>query len=395
MADSSIIGKTADMMVSGQEVEERRTDFVCVLALVDTTASNAIALPVRDAFDPRMPTSEVRVVAASSERDLLAPTLPDVCIAVSGRRPEDLIPGICELAAAGVPVAIVAESALDVPPMPLGETALQRVSIISATTTEVLLDKLAEWLVEATNKGIAMAANFPFCRKAKVRKLTNDMAVETAMNRAKQGPGGELPSVAVSQARLALSIAAVNGQPLSLRRVPEVVSAIGVGVGSRMLANKYLGKIPVVGWLFEAGLGYLGTEATGKTLQHRFDRREAKAAKRAGEEVPASRKAIASGGIPAARRLVESTQVGVHPATSIVATRVSEPTIGRPRHMRPIVVEDVLDVPVERMEEEPVRETAPAKNDGVPLRSHAVCDVRLLTEDKGSGYILYGTGAGA
>lgn len=395
MADSSIIAKTADMMVSGQEVEERRTDFVCVLALVDTTASTSIALPVRDAFDPRMPTSEVRVVAADSERDLLAPTLPDVCVAVSGKRPEDLVPGICELAAAGVPVAIVAESALDVPPMPLGETALQRVSIISATTTEVLLEKLAEWLIEATHKGIAMAANFPFCRKAKVRKLTNDMAVETAMNRAKQGPGGELPSVAVSQARLALSIAAVNGQPLSLRRVPEVVSAIGVGVGSRVLANKYLGKIPVVGWLFEAGLGYLGTEATGKTLQHRYDRREAKAAKRAGEEAPAPHRAIGATVAPAARRLVESSQVGAQAATSIVAARGTDAAFRKPRHLRPVAVDDVLDVPVENVAEKPARSQATVEGAGVPLRSHAASDVRLLSGDKGGGYILYGTGAGA
>ncbi len=277
MATSSIISTTSDMMRSGNEIEERRTDYVCVLALVDVTAPKTLALPVRDAFDPRLPTSQVRVVAVGSGVDLLAPTLPDVCVAVMGRNAEEVADSVCELAAAGVPVALVVESALDVPPLPVGETAARRVSIISATSTEVLIDRLAEWLVGATNKSIAFAANFPFCRRAKVRELINDYAMEAAVDTAKAGPKGELPSMALNQARLALAIAAVNGQPLALGRIPEVLTAVGAGFWSRNVADKALGKIPLVGWLAQAGFGYIETQATGLTLQHRFDKRSIKA----------------------------------------------------------------------------------------------------------------------
>lgn len=277
MAGSSIIVKTTDMLRSGQEVEERRRDYVCVLAFVDTTAPKSLVLPVRDAFDPRMPSAGVRVVAAGSGTDLLAPSIPDVCVAVLGRNERAIVAGVCELAAAGVPVALVVESALDAVSLPLGETARRRVSTIAATSSEVLLERLAEWLIDATDKSIAFAANFPFCRKAKVRALINESAMETMIGAAKLGPGAELPSMAVNQARLALTIAAVNGRPLEFGRVPEVLSAVGAGFGSRMFANKALGKIPVVGWLFEAGFGYLGTQATGRTLQHRFDKRDKKA----------------------------------------------------------------------------------------------------------------------
>ncbi len=277
MSSSSIIAQTGDMVRSGQEFEERRCDYVCVLALVDTTAPKSLVLPVRDAFDPRLPTSDVRVMAAGSGADVLAPTVPDVCVAVLGRNASAIRAGVCELAAAGVPVAIVVESALDAIDLPLGETAKKRVNTISATNEEVLLDRLAEWLVDATDKSIAFAANFPFCRRAKVRELINDYAMENMMGAAKLGPGAELPSMAVNQARLALSIAAVNGRPLALGRVPEVLSAICAGFGSRMFANKALGKIPMVGWLFEAGFGYLGTQATGRTLQNHFDKRDRKA----------------------------------------------------------------------------------------------------------------------
>lgn len=277
MAGSSIIATTNDLIRFGAEAEERRCDYVCVLALVDRTAPRAPALAVRDALDPRLPTSDVRVIGTGSDADLLAPTVPDVCVAVMGSDVTGISAGVCELAAAGVPVALVVESALDAPRLRLGETALSRVTVISAASAQVLVERLAEWLVGATDKGIALAANFPFCRRAKVRSLINQYAMENAMGTARRGPGASLPSMTANQARLALAVAAINGQPLALGRIPEVLSAIGAGLGSRMVANKALGKIPLVGWVFQAGFGYLGTQATGRTLQRRFDKRERRA----------------------------------------------------------------------------------------------------------------------
>lgn len=274
MASTSIITKTGDLIQSGREAERRRTDYVCVLALVDTTAPASLVLPVKDALDPRLPTADVRVVAAGTSTDLLAPPVPDVCVAILGNDAEGIAEDVCELACAGVAVAIVAESALDVPDLSLGPLAAERVSILSATNAQVLTDRLAEWIVDATDKSIAMAANFPFCRKAKVRELVNESAMETATATAKLGPGADVPSMTASQVRLALTIAAINGQPLALGRIPEVLTAVSAGFGSRMMANKALGKLPFVGWFFKVGMGYLGTQATGRTLQHRFEKRE-------------------------------------------------------------------------------------------------------------------------
>lgn len=303
---SSIITKTTDLLQSGREAEELRTDHVCVLALVDRTAPKTLALPVRDAFDPRLPSAEVRVVGVGSGTDLLAPTVPDLCVAVLGHDARGISGGVCELAAAGVPVAIVAESALDVPALPLGATAARRVSIISATSPEVLEERLAEWVIAVTSKSVAIAANFPFCRRAKVRELVKSYAVENAVGTAKLGPGAELPSMTVNQARLALDIAAINGQPLALGRIPEVLSAIGAGFGSRMFANKALGRIPLFGWLFQAGFGYLGTQATGMTLQRRFDKKERKAS---GQEEP-EKPSVARRAFDAARSLAARSEGG-------------------------------------------------------------------------------------
>ena len=273
---SSIIARTGDMIRSGREAEERRTDYVCVLALVDTTAPASLVTPVKEALDPRLPTADVRVVAVGGNSDLPGVPLPDVCVAILGYDGVGIAEEVGVLAREGIPVAVVAESALDVPELALGRAAAERVSILSATSAEVLTDRLAEWIVQASDKSIAMAANFPFCRKAKVRELINDSAAQTAAATAKLGPGAELPSMTASQVRLALTIAAINGQPLALGRIPEVLTAVSAGFGSRMMANKALGKLPFVGWFFKVGVGYLGTQATGHTLQHRFEKRERK-----------------------------------------------------------------------------------------------------------------------
>ncbi|MBP3892980.1 MAG: hypothetical protein J6D34_02950 [Atopobiaceae bacterium] len=277
MTNTSFIAQTADVFRTGQEAEERRCDYVCVLALVDTTAPRSLVLPVRDVLMPRLPTADVRVVGVGGSNSLLVPTKPDVCVALVGSDGRSVAKDVRELAEAGVPVALVVESALDAPTLSLSDDDARRVSILSATNSDVLLDRLAEWLVGATDKSIAMAANFPFCRRAKVRELTKEYATELAVQTAKKGPGSELPSMTANQASLALTIAAINGQPLSLGRIPEVLSAIGTGYGSRMFANKTLGKLPVIGWLFQAGFGYIGTQATGYSLQRRFDKKELRA----------------------------------------------------------------------------------------------------------------------
>ena len=335
MAYSSFIAQTADVFRSGQEAEERRCDYVCVAAFVDTTAPRGLVLPVRDALIPRLPTADVRVVPVGKSSRLLVPTAPDVCIALVGRDGQAIADGVCMLAEAGVPVALVVESALDAPALPLSEYEAQYVSIISAISPDVLLDRLAEWLVDATDKGIAMAANFPFCRRAKVRELTKEYATDLAVQTAKRGPKAELPSLTVNQASLALNIAAVNGQPLSLGRIPEVLSAIGTGYGSRMFANKALGKIPFIGWLFQAGWGYIGTQATGYSLQRRFDKKELRA----------------SGEIP------ERTAIGG--------------TVDKVRQLASGAVSRVK------------------QREGSVVRSSSGSEVRLLPESQDGGFLLY------
>lgn len=277
MPTSSFINRASDLVKSGRESEERRTDHVLILILVDTTAPRTLAVPVRDAFDPRLPGGEVRVHDVTHAYEWANMPLPDACVAICANNPRAVADEVTELALDGVPVAIIVESVLDAPRLSLGMEAAQNVSVVAGTNAEVLSDRLAEWLISVTDKSIACAANFVFCRRAKVRELTKQYAIETAMGTAQRGGTSDLGMMVINYAQLALSIAAVNGEPLALRRIPEVMTAVGAGFGSRMMADKALGKIPLVGTLAKAGFEFLGAEATGMALQARFDKQERKA----------------------------------------------------------------------------------------------------------------------
>jgi hypothetical protein len=273
MAESSLLIRANELVRTGREVELRRLDRIEVLCLVDTSAPRSLVLPIRDAFDPRLPGATVRVCALGEEGDLYA-RLPDVCVCVQGSQADAAALAACQLAIARVPVALVVESSLDVLDLPLDERERSYVSVLPASSEEVLLDRLAEWLLSSTDKDVACAANFPFCRRAKANQVIADFAHQSASEAMLLGPRAELPSMTDRHVRLALALAAINGEPLALGRVPEVAAATFAGIGSRAMANKGLGRLPLVGWLFKVGFGYLGTEAAGRTLQRHYDRRE-------------------------------------------------------------------------------------------------------------------------
>lgn len=319
MATTTLITRAADIVKAGRESEERRTDHVLVLILVDTTAPRELVLTVRDAFDPRLPGGEVRVHALGDKEQWAQMPDPDVCVTLVGSRTALVADEVTDLAFRGVPVALVVESVLDAPRLSLGSSA-QLVSVVAGTSPEVLRDRLAEWLIGATRKSVAFAANFAFCRRAKTRELVNSFAVDNAMVMAQTRGKADLPLMIYNQARLALDIAAVNGEPLALRRIPEVLAAAGAGFGSRMMANQVGGRLPFVGMFFKAGFDFLGTEATGMALQARFDKRERIAS---GEEIPPSKASqLASRAVKAVKTRVQGREGSVVRSTGDSTVRL-------------------------------------------------------------------------
>ena len=169
-----------------------------------------------------------------------------------------------------VPCALVAESALDVPDY--GADAEGLFGVVSASSPEALPFKLGQWLSDHVENRIALAANFPCCRDAVVTALANACAVDNAAIGAISFiPGSDFPLMTVSQAKLALDIAAAYGCGLEISRAAELAGVVGLGLAYRGLARSVAGLVPGLGWAFKGAMGYAGTMATAKAVQARFE----------------------------------------------------------------------------------------------------------------------------
>ena len=74
-----------------------------------------------------------------------------------------------------------------------------------------------------------------------------------------------------NQAKLALDIAVAYGRGLDPWRAVELAGVVGAGFGYRALARAVSQTVPGLGWVFKGAMGYVGTVATARALQVRFD----------------------------------------------------------------------------------------------------------------------------
>lgn len=265
------MGDVASVVSAGRASESQRTAEVAVLLLVDPTAAPERALALKHAFVPELGTSVVRV--GGLDRALVASRRFDAAVVLAGADAAGSQAIAEEVARCGCPVALVVESSLDVRRPQLPETVAALIDVISVASADALASRIATWIVAAAaEKRIALAANFPFCRKAAVSEVVGSCALENAAVGAVQIiPGADFPIMCVNQIRLALDIAACHGQPISVERLADIGGVFGVGLLYRYVARTLVGLVPGVGWLLKGAVGYAGTVATGQALSLRFN----------------------------------------------------------------------------------------------------------------------------
>lgn len=260
------VDKVLDVLKSGKESAKSQQEPVFVGIHVCEGAPADITLAVKEAFLPQMPDGYVSVT--SSERTTVPQGFsPDVCVVIVGTEAREAASMATSFVRLGVPVALVAQSTLDVPRLDLGDEQEALVSTVAATSVDALMQKLAEWLVRSSEKSLSMAAHFPFCRKAKVSDLINACSLQNAgVGAVSLIPGADLPVMTANQAKLALDIAAAHGEGLSAGRAVELAGVVGAGFAYRQVARTVLGAIPVAGIAIKAVMGYAGTQATGRAV---------------------------------------------------------------------------------------------------------------------------------
>lgn len=284
MARKVSFGRVADVAHAGRVAFRGRDERVVIHVLVDPLCPRGLALATRRALAAERLGGVVEVAPVGAPP---AGERPDAAVVLAGK--SDVAELVGSYARSGVPVGIVVEGALDAPAIELPEQAAALVGVIACSEPDALPDHLASWLASATDKGIALAANFPFCRRAVVDSLVARCAVENAaVGAISLIPGSDLPVMTANQAKLALDIAAAYGRGVEPSRAAELAGVVGGGLLWRAVARTLVGMLPGVGALLKAGVGFGGTMATGNALRLRFEAELARPASPADEpEAPA------------------------------------------------------------------------------------------------------------
>ena len=139
---------------------------VRVSVYLDSTASRFLVETVRDAFVPQTTSGIVRVERLGEER-IVPKTDTDVVLVLSCGS-ERLESAVQELVIPGAPVCVLAESAVEVPFI---QESTPMLGVVAATDKTYLLETLARWILDRTEKETAFAANFAFMRIAAANRI--------------------------------------------------------------------------------------------------------------------------------------------------------------------------------------------------------------------------------
>ncbi|HZD86749.1 MAG TPA: hypothetical protein VE088_01940 [Gaiellaceae bacterium] len=135
------------------------------------------------------------------------------------------------------------------------------------------LDVIARAVAARVDEDAApLAGRIPLLREAVADRLVSSFSRKNGLFAAAVFlPGADLPVLALNQLRLVLRLAQAYGHADVRERLPELVAALGAGVGLRTAARELLDRVPVAGWFVKGAVAYGGTRALGEATRQRFE----------------------------------------------------------------------------------------------------------------------------
>ncbi len=241
---------------------------VRVAVYVDATASRFVVETVRDALVPQTTAALVRV-----ERLEAAPSAPradtDVVLVLTSGS-DHLQQAVQELVVAGAPVAVIAESSVEVPFIASDTPML---GLITATDASYLRESLARWILDRTEKDVAFAANFPFMRVAAANRIITSCALTNMATGALVFiPGADFPVMTVAEVGMVLQLSAIFGYKLEPERGYEVAAVVGAGLVMRLAARGLCRLTPRLSFVVKALVAAAGTYGIGRALASAYER---------------------------------------------------------------------------------------------------------------------------
>ncbi len=166
------VDKLTSAFKMGASVKKDSDTPVRVSVYLDSTASRFLVETVRDAFVPQTTSGIVRVDRLGEDR--IVPKADTDVVLVLSCGSDRLEGAVQELVIAGAPVCVLAESAVEVP---FVEESTPMHGVVAATDKTYLLETLARWILDRTDKETAFAANFAFMRIAAANRIITSCAL--------------------------------------------------------------------------------------------------------------------------------------------------------------------------------------------------------------------------
>ena len=240
---------------------------VRVAVYIDRTASPFLVSTVREALVPETTSALVRVEPLASEPANLKPDTDIVLVLSCGS--DCLEEAVRNLVIAGAPVCVIAESSIEAPFI---EHDTPLLGLIAANERDHLLNELARWILDRTEKDAAFAASFPFMREAaSTRIITSTAIANMATGALVFIPGADYPVMTLAQIGMALKLASSYGYKLAPERLYEVAGIAVSGLALRAVSRTVQAHAGHLGFVVKALVGGFGTYAMGRALASAYE----------------------------------------------------------------------------------------------------------------------------
>ncbi len=262
------IDKLLNALKLGVSVQGDADTPIRVAVFVDASATPSLIQTVREAFIPQTTSALLRVERLGADPVAIKPD-SDVALILSCGS-EHLQARAQEIVVAGVPTVVLAESSVEVPFI---QEDTRMLGLIAATDKTYLLDTLARWILDRTEKSTAFALNFPFMRIA----AANRAIISTSLGNMATGalffvPGADFPLMTTAQLGMMLQLAAMYGKPLRPERGYEAVAVLATAFALRGGARVLARQAGHASFAVKALIGGLGTYGMGRALCAFYDR---------------------------------------------------------------------------------------------------------------------------
>ncbi len=262
------VDKLFNALKLGVSVQGDADTPIRVAVFVDASATPSLIQSVREAFIPQTPSALLRVERLGADPVAIKPD-SDVALILSCGS-EHLQARAQEIVVAGVPTVVLAESSVEVPFI---QEDTRMLGLIAATDKTYLLDTLARWILDRTEKSTAFALNFPFMRIA----AANRAIISTSLGNMATGalffvPGADFPLMTTAQLGMMLQLAAMYGKPLRPERGYEAVAVLATAFALRGGARVLARQAGHASFAVKALIGGLGTYGRGRARCAFYDR---------------------------------------------------------------------------------------------------------------------------